>query len=76
MKAKTIISPKHNFDVGAGPGKDLETTIEGGVVGAVLDARGRPLTLPTDDKERRSMLMKWFESLELYPKEFMEGWEK
>jgi len=74
MKAKAIITPKHNFDMGAGPGKSLETTIEGGVVGAVIDTRGRPMTLPEDDKERRRTLVKWFDSLDLYPKEFMKEW--
>jgi uncharacterized protein (TIGR01319 family) len=76
MKAKTIISPKHNFNIGAGPGKSLETTIEGGIVGVVIDTRGRPLTLPEDNEERRKILVKWFDSLDLYPKEFREDWEK
>ena len=76
MKAKAIISPRRNFDVGPGLGKSLETTIEGGIVGVVIDARGRPLTIPEDDDERRRTLVRWFDSLDLYPKEFMEEWEK
>jgi len=73
MKAKATISPKHSLDVGAGPGKSLETTIEGGVVGVVIDARGRPLTLPEEDEERRRTLLKWYSSLDLYPEEFLRG---
>ena len=76
VKAKALFSVKQNFDVGAGLGKSLETMIEGGVVGVIIDARGRPLTLPEHDGERRRTLVRWFDSLDLYPKEFMEGWEK
>jgi len=75
-KVNAVISPKRGFDVGVGPGKSLETTVEGGVVGVVIDARGRPLALPDSDEERRKNLIKWFNSLDLYPKEFMVEWEK
>ncbi|MEM4727582.1 MAG: hypothetical protein QXD04_04945 [Candidatus Bathyarchaeia archaeon] len=75
-KARAIISPKHNLDVGAGPGKTLETEIEGGVVGVIIDARGRPLQLPQDDKERRRTLISWLEALEAYPKELIENWKE
>lgn len=34
-------------------------TIIGGVCGAVIDARGRPLNLPPDAPRRREMLKKW-----------------
>ncbi len=71
-QAKAIISPTHDFDVGAGLGKTLETTIEGGVVGVVIDARGRPLVLPEDDEERRKTLVRWFESLDMYPEAFLK----
>jgi len=72
IKAKATLSPKRDFDIGAGPGKILETTVEGGVVGVVIDARGRPLTLPENDDERRRTLIRWLDSLDLYPKKFME----
>lgn len=76
VRAKTTISPKHNLDIGAGPGKTLETEIEGGVVGVIIDCRGRPLILPQDDKERRRTLIGWLESLDAYPKEFIERWKE
>lgn len=71
-KAKAILHPKHNLDVGGGPGKSIETTIEGGVVGVVIDVRGRPLTLPEEDDERRSTIFRWYNSLDMYPKKFFE----
>ena len=38
--------------------------IVGGVCGAVIDARGRPLSLPDDAVKRREMLLRWGQSLE------------
>jgi hypothetical protein len=38
--------------------------IVGGVCGAVIDARGRPLVLPDDAVKRREMLLRWSQSLE------------
>lgn len=69
--AKIEIKPKRGFDVGAGSGRGLTTTVEGGVVGIILDARGRPLTLPDDDEKRREKLIEWFAALDAYPKEEM-----
>jgi hypothetical protein len=37
--------------------------IVGGACGAVIDMRGRPLTLPTDASRRRDMLKKWMSTL-------------
>jgi len=45
----------------------IETELEGGVVGTIIDARGRPLVLPEDPKKRREHLDKWFSELNLYP---------
>ncbi|MBS7620366.1 glutamate mutase L [Candidatus Bathyarchaeota archaeon] len=69
MTCKAVLEPKSNFDLGGGLGKKVETTIEGGVVGVIIDARGRPLTLPEEDEERRRILLNWFKSVELYPEE-------
>jgi len=72
-KATATINPVKHFDMGAGEGKTVEATIEGGVVGVVIDTRGRPIGLPEDDKERRSTLMRWFNSMSAYPKEMALG---
>lgn len=60
------ITPAKGFDVGAGPGKKLTAPIEGGEVGVIIDARGRPFMLPADTKKRIEKLNKWFDVLELY----------
>lgn len=59
MSARLTARPARNFDLGEGRGRPVETRVEGGVVGVLLDGRGRPLQLPTDDAERAARLLKW-----------------
>jgi uncharacterized protein (TIGR01319 family) len=47
-KAGLTVNPAGSVDVGAGPGANLRKEITGGVVGFVIDARGRPIQLPAD----------------------------
>jgi len=73
-KALVEVGPASGFDVGAGSGRAMASMIEGGVVGIILDARGRPLVLPEEDKRRREKLLEWFEALNAYPKEITDRW--
>lgn len=66
-EAYAVITPHRNFDIGNGSGKKLEIRIGGGVVGVIIDARGRPLSLPEDKKSRDNKLIEWINSLNLYP---------
>jgi uncharacterized protein (TIGR01319 family) len=66
------IEPAKELDVGAGPGNKLTANVEGGVVGLILDARGRPLVLPEDDNERRRRLLQWISTLDAYPPSAIE----
>jgi hypothetical protein len=74
--AEAEIKPRSNLDIGAGPGKELEAKIEGGVVGIMLDGRGRPLALPEDDATRRRQLVKWFRATDAYPQAVLDRYEK
>jgi len=66
-KVKVYIRPEKNFDVGAGRGKELETEIEGGVVGIIIDCRGRrPFVIPQDTKLRIEFLQKTAKVLNAY----------
>ncbi|MBV6457455.1 MAG: hypothetical protein HONBIEJF_00564 [Fimbriimonadaceae bacterium] len=57
---KTLtIEPGKNFDVGEGKGKSVQRKLEGGTVGIMIDARGRPLQLPSTDSERIGKLKEW-----------------
>ncbi|MEO0264224.1 MAG: glutamate mutase L [candidate division WOR-3 bacterium] len=71
-KAKAIIEPTKNFDVGAGKGKKVEAEVEGGVVGIIVDCRGRPLNIPADPKERVEKLSSWVRALDVYPLDLYE----
>jgi uncharacterized protein (TIGR01319 family) len=62
---QATIKPARGFDVGAGKGRPVEATLEGGVVGIVVDTRGRPLQLPPDDAARRQKLIAWMTALGL-----------
>jgi uncharacterized protein (TIGR01319 family) len=65
-KEKVEIIPERGFDVGEGRGRKVEKEIEGGEVGIIIDARGRPFKLPESPQERINKLNKWFEALQVY----------
>jgi hypothetical protein len=67
-KAKAVLKPSRGFDVGAGPGKELETEIEGGTTGIIVDCRGRrPFPIPEAEAERVAWLDRWTKALDAYP---------
>jgi len=51
--------PARGFNVGNGKGNKVEAKISGGVVGIILDGRGRPFTPPTEDATRVAKLKEW-----------------
>jgi uncharacterized protein (TIGR01319 family) len=73
QEAKVVVTPDKEYDVGGGLGREIEGTVMGGVVGIILDARGRPLQLPEEDRERKEMLLNWFDATELYPEEELKN---
>jgi len=72
ISAKAVLEPARGFDVGAGRGNKLECQLSGGVVGIILDGRGRPFVLPTDDKVRVAKLKEWMTTLDIYPVEALQ----
>jgi len=62
-----VIEPAKGFDVGAGPGRRRECTLRGGTVGLIFDARGRPVMVPEDRAESRTIVRRWVEAMRLYP---------
>jgi uncharacterized protein (TIGR01319 family) len=61
QKAVLDLKPRRNIDVGrGGPGRGGKAIeVQGGLVGLVIDARGRPLTLPADAEKRRERVQQW-----------------
>jgi len=68
-EAKVVVRPAKLYDIGAGPGEELEATVQGGVAGLLLDARGRPLYFPKEDSARKELLLKWFKATGMYDEE-------
>jgi hypothetical protein len=67
-QASITMHPAKAVDVGAGPGASVTHDVQGGVVGVLLDGRGRPLQLPSEPPARVAALKKWFDAVDLYPK--------
>ncbi|MAX35552.1 MAG: methylaspartate mutase [Gimesia sp.] len=66
-QAVVTVEPSRGYDFGNGPGKRTEFKARGGKVGLILDARGRPLVVPTSETDHLSELNSWVEELQLYP---------
>ena len=82
--AKATLKPSSGCDLGAGKNNEVETTISGGVVGIIIDTRGRELYfdeklnketmsahIPSDNAARVESLKKWMKALEVYPQEWL-----
>lgn len=61
--ARLCIRPGKNLDLGKGRGKTIEQQVQGGIVGIILDGRGRPLQLPADDSKRYTQLREWLDAV-------------
>lgn len=62
--AKVSLQPARRFDIGYGPGQGQTITVRGGVVGLVIDARGRrPMQLPDSDEARQALLRQWLRDI-------------
>jgi hypothetical protein len=64
MTAQLHLQPLHKAEVGmGGPGRSGKLRVVGGVLGVVVDARGRPLQMVQDAGKRRELMGKWLWSL-------------
>jgi len=60
--------PERGFDIGAGKGNKVTREIHGGVVGIILDGRGRPFELSNlNENDRVSYLTTWMNEQNIYP---------
>lgn len=66
--ARATFEPERGFDVSGGKGSKVTTEVHGGVVGIILDGRGRPFELSSlSETDRVSYLMQWIKELNIYP---------
>jgi uncharacterized protein (TIGR01319 family) len=69
-EARLEAAPERGFDLGMGKGRPLSATLPCGVVGLIVDARGRrPFSLPDDRTARIQRLRAWNRALSVYPRE-------
>jgi len=59
QSAQLSLQPLRRADAGLGPGRSGTTSVTGGALGVVIDARGRPLNLPSDPVRRRELMKRW-----------------
>lgn len=64
-QAHLTLFPAPTVDVGLGPGERARAAeeIDGGLVGLIVDARGRPLVLPDSETERQARLLQWAQAI-------------
>lgn len=64
-RAHLALYPAPTVDVGLGPGQHARASdpLEGGLLGLIVDARGRPLVLPRQEEERLAKIREWRQSL-------------
>jgi len=65
-KCKVIIKYLHKGFKLVKEGKIEEKEVLGGVVGVIFDGRGRPLSIPKNDTERRAKLEEWYKAFNAY----------
>src|SRR5215212_7129309 len=59
QSAHLSLQPLRRADAGLGSGKSGVVTVTGGALGVVIDARGRPLQIPSDPVRRRELMKRW-----------------
>lgn len=66
-QALLTLFPGPRVDVGLGPGERARAAeeIDGGLVGLIIDARGRPLLMPPDETERQARVRQWMQAMEM-----------
>lgn len=57
--ARLTVQPLRRADAGLGAGRSGVIPVTGGALGVVIDARGRPLGLPSDPVRRRELMKRW-----------------
>ncbi len=63
QQAELTVQPARNIDVGAGLGKPVKQIVNGGLLGLIFDARGRPLEIKGDDVTKRSQRQQWLKAI-------------
>jgi hypothetical protein len=60
QKAALQVQGTNAIELGQGRKGTFKGDVEGGALGLIIDARGRPIPLPTDPDKRREKVQQWF----------------
>ena len=60
QKATIEVHPAGGVDLPHVKRGVFKAEIEGGALGLIIDARGRPITLPSDPEKRRTKVQQWY----------------
>jgi hypothetical protein len=60
QKASIEVRPVGSVDLGRTRRGVFKAQIEGGALGLIIDARGRPIVLPVDAGKRRAKIQQWY----------------
>ena len=58
-KTEITLKPTRRVDIGFGKGRGKTIKVQGGSVGLIIDARGRPLLLDSDDSQAQIRRWLW-----------------
>jgi len=72
QKAKATLKTHKGLILDQDKKKEITVDLHGGIVGIVIDTRGRqPFVLPTEKSERIAALKKWMKELKAYPEHIL-----
>jgi len=74
-RAGIVIEPRRGVDAGSGPGRRVSGEVAGGLVGLVLDGRGRPIAIPDNVGDRVRLLREWFTEFGAYDRAGLDLYE-
>jgi len=74
QSCQAILKPIGQWDVGSGKGQEHHADLEGGLVGIIFDARGRPIELPEREPDRIARLVSWMRAMGAYDETHIQRW--
>jgi hypothetical protein len=58
--AKLTVRPRPGFNAGFAASWGRALRVRGGMLGVIIDARGRPLAMPKTAEARQKLMNQWF----------------
>ncbi len=75
-RASVQVTPTRAFDMGGGKGTEVSAQVEGGLVGIIIDCRGRPIHIPEREDQRVELLTEWIGELDAYPMDLVQRYQE